>query len=151
MDIFIDSSVVIPILIQTPASSTARKFYHECQGDLHTCTMVIQESLFIGIRILAAEILHINDLQTLRTYILAHGYSFAEKHYENTTELFEQMRVHKDSANIGSILGIIKDARVLPADAVIAATCREQDIHTIATRDKDFSRTSFLSIMNPDL
>jgi uncharacterized protein len=45
------------------------------------------------------------------------------------------------------MLAMIRYYRLLPADAVIAATCEENGITKIATFDSDFKRVDFLEVI----
>ncbi len=44
-------------------------------------------------------------------------------------------------------LDIIRTYRLLPADAVIAASCKYHGIKKIATLDADFKRVDFLEVI----
>lgn len=146
MDIFVDTSVIVPFLIETPATSAVRDFFNANQGTFHICSMVCQETLFIGLRLIAAERLNIHSYFDLRSYIIDNGYSFAEDFYHKTSELFYQMVIHPDSADYCRIMELMKDFCLFPADAVIAATCMEYNITAFASRDKDYSRITSLKM-----
>ncbi len=46
-----------------------------------------------------------------------------------------------------SIMEVMEDYRLLPNDALIAATCKSHSIKNIATFDEDFKRVDFLDIV----
>ncbi len=47
------------------------------------------------------------------------------------------------------VIMIVKDYKLLPNDAPIAATCRYYGIKKIATFDDDFKRVDFLEVVDP--
>jgi len=77
---------------------------------------------------------------------------------EEINEFFERMRALNILANIWNVLDInfeifetaktiIKVHRLLPNDALIAATCKYYGINKIATFDEDFARVDFLEVV----
>jgi len=51
------------------------------------------------------------------------------------------------TAEPGEIIHFMEKYGLMPADAVIALTCRQHGINTIATLDKDFERVPWLKII----
>jgi predicted nucleic acid-binding protein len=51
------------------------------------------------------------------------------------------------TAEPGEIVRFMKEYGLMPADALIAITCRHYEINTIATLDEDFKRVSWLKII----
>ncbi|ABD42407.1 nucleic acid-binding protein, containing PIN domain [Methanospirillum hungatei JF-1] len=146
MDIFIDTSVIIPFLIESPATMEVRGFFENFHGSFHTCSMVYQETLFIGMRLIAVERLKIRSYIDLKEYIIKNGHSFADDFYEKVSLLFGNMTIHRDSADTDHIMQLMVDYGLFPADAVIAATSIEQKITLFASRDKDYSRICYLKL-----
>ena len=97
MDIFIDTSIIIPFLIESPATREVRGFFENFHGSFHTCSMVYQETLFIGMRLIAVERLKIRSYIDLKEYIIKNGHSFADDFYERVSLLFGNMTIHRDS------------------------------------------------------
>lgn len=55
--------------------------------------------------------------------------------------------VLRDYQDVTEILKLMKKYKLLPNDAVIAATCKHYGIKRIATFDEDFRRVGFLEIV----
>jgi predicted nucleic acid-binding protein len=52
--------------------------------------------------------------------------------------------------DLKKLLQIIIKYRLLPNDALIAATCKHHEINKIDTFDPDFERVDFLEIITPE-
>ena len=48
------------------------------------------------------------------------------------------------------VLEVMEKYRLLPNDALIAATCKQYGIAKIATFDADFERIDFLEVITPE-
>lgn len=68
---------------------------------------------------------------------------------EGLDSFIKKMRIRIISSPIDPtiMIKIIRDYRLLPADAVIAATCKANGITQIATLDSDFKRVDFLEVI----
>lgn len=62
-------------------------------------------------------------------------------------EVFDVLEVINDVRDLKLIESIAKDYRLLPNDALIAATCKHYGIKKIATFDEDFKRVEFLEVV----
>ena len=61
-------------------------------------------------------------------------------------ELLDMFNLHP--CNVGSgVVEVIEKYRLLPNDALIAATCKHYGIKKIATFDDDFKRVDFLDVV----
>jgi hypothetical protein len=58
-----------------------------------------------------------------------------------------QIEIISSPNDLGLMLEMIRYYRLLPADAVIAATCKDNSIAKIATFDSDFKRVDFLEVI----
>ncbi len=93
--------------------------------------------------------LGIRRIEKLREYIQKHGYNFFE---EDINELYEFLKeanivVVEDKATPQELIEVAKQFHLLPADALIALTCRHYGIDTILTFDEDFKRVSWLRVI----
>ena len=80
-----------------------------------------------------------NILQKLEL-IRTEGYGFADEFIRNLNDIFSGLVIVPDSSNLIRIEEIARTYALLPNDALIVATCREQGISKIATFDRDFSK-----------
>ncbi len=62
-------------------------------------------------------------------------------------EIFSFLEINREISTM--IFDIIKEYKLLPNDALIAATCKYYGIKKIATFDEDFKRVDFLEVINP--
>ncbi len=58
-----------------------------------------------------------------------------------------QIEIISPPSDPGLMLAMIRYYRLLPADAVIAATCKDNGITKIATFDSDFKQVDFLEVI----
>jgi len=55
--------------------------------------------------------------------------------------------VLRDYQNVTEIWELMRNYKLLPNDALIAATCKHYGIKKIATFDEDFKRVEFLEVV----
>jgi predicted nucleic acid-binding protein len=139
MDIFLDTSFIIPLIIETDATGKARDFYSSLPDSCAASMSVYEEAFFVGLRLIAQDGFGISSTGQLREHIRNEGYGFADEFIRNLNEVFSGLTIVPDSANLNSIGEIARTYSLLPNDALIVATCREHAIKKIATFDKDFS------------
>ena len=51
------------------------------------------------------------------------------------------------AAEPSEVIGLIEEYGLMPADALIALTCKQHEINVIATLDEDFKRVPWLKII----
>ncbi len=78
-----------------------------------------------------------------------HGCDFFE---ENIDELYEFLKeanvaVVEDKASPHELIDVAKNFHLLPADALIALTCKHYGIDTILTFDENFKRVPWLKVI----
>ena len=93
--------------------------------------------------------LGIKRIEKLREHIGKHGYEFFE---EDIGELYKLLKeadisVVEDKAEPQELIGAAKQFHLLPADALIALTCKYYGIDTILTFDDDFKRVPWLKVV----
>ena len=140
MDLFLDTSFIIPLIIETDTTRRARDFFSSFSGTCAVSMSVYEESFFIGLRIIAEDEFGITGTAKLKEHILNKGYGFADEFIRNLNDVFSGLVIVSDSSNLSAITEIARTYALLPNDALIVATCREHTIPKIATFDRDFSK-----------
>ena len=67
---------------------------------------------------------------------------------EDVVPLFESFKILEVSIDSNKLLEYISKYKLLPNDAIIVATCKENNIYHIATFDEDFQRVPWLKILS---
>jgi predicted nucleic acid-binding protein len=140
MDLFLDTSFIIPLIIETDTTRRARDFFSSFSGTCAVSMSVYEESFFVGLRIIAEDEFGITGTAKLKEHILTNGYGFADEFIHNLNDVFSGLVIVSDSSNLSAITEIAHTHALLPNDALIVATCREHSIPKIATFDRDFSK-----------
>ncbi len=63
-------------------------------------------------------------------------------------KIFDNVEIVHDTKDIKLIENVATTCRLMPNDAVIAATCKLYGIKKISTFDEDFNRVDFIKITN---
>jgi len=140
MDLFLDTSFIIPLIIETDTTHRARDFFSSFSGTCAVSMSVYEESFFVGLRIIAEDEFGFTGTVKLKEHILNKGYGFADEFIRNMNDVFSGLVIVSDSSNLSAITEIARNHALLPNDALIVATCREHSIPKIATFDRDFSK-----------
>ena len=140
MDIFLDTSFIIPLIIETDATEKARDFYSSLPDTCAASMSVYEEAFFVGLRLISQDEFGISSTAKLKEHIRHEGYGFADEFIRNLNEVFSGLVIVPDSVNLNRIEEIARTYSLLPNDALIIATCRDHTIQKIASFDKDFSR-----------
>jgi len=143
MDIFLDTSFIIPLLIETGTTTRARDFYTSVPGTCAASMSVYEETFFVGLRLIATDEFGITGTAMLKDHIRDNGYGFAAVFIRNLNELFSGIVIVPDSSDFGLIEETARKYSLLPNDALIVATCRENKIPKIATFDRDFTHIKY--------
>jgi predicted nucleic acid-binding protein len=144
MDIFLDTSFVIPLIIETETTAAARSFFTTASGASAASMSVYEESFFVGLRLCAESEYGISTTAHLKEHIRKNGYGFADEFIRDLNVVFSGITIVADSHDLNLIGEVARMYALLPNDALIVATCREQRIKRIATFDRDFSRVKEL-------
>ena len=93
--------------------------------------------------------LGIRRIEKLREYVGKHGYGFFEEDINRLYKFLEEanIAVVEDRATPQELIEVAKQFHLLPADALIALTCRHHGINTILTFDEDFKRVPWLKVV----
>ena len=147
MDVFLDTSFIVSLVIKTDKTEKARRFFTETNLNFVASVAVYEESLYTGLRIVAERRLDIKNIYKLRNFVRKNGYEFAADFISALHETFDEIKVLRDVGDIGFIRSVTEEYRLLPNDALIAATCKYYGIRKIATFDEDFERVDFLEVV----
>jgi hypothetical protein len=140
MDLFLDTSFILPLIIETDTTKRARDFYSSFSGTCAASMSVYEEAFFVGIRLIAEDQFGITSTARLKEHIRSEGYGFADEYIRHLNEFFSGIVIVQDSSNLPRIEEIARTYALLPNDALIVATCREHAISGLATFDRDFSK-----------
>jgi uncharacterized protein len=140
MDLFLDTSFIIPLIIETDTTRKARDLFSSVPGTCAASMSVYEEAFYVGLRLIAEDEFGITGTAKLKEHIRDEGYGFADEFIRNLNEVFSGLVIVPDSSNLSAITEIARTHALLPNDALIVATCREHAIPKIATFDRDFSK-----------
>lgn len=138
MDAFVDTSIIIPAIIECSDSDRVRRFIQTTQYRLVISPVVYHEALYAGTKILLNERFGIDSLAAVRTYIRKNGYTEITDYIECLNVLIKDFVFCPDCINPYMISNIANKYNLLSGDAMIIATCMEHDILTLASFDTDF-------------
>jgi len=147
--LFLDTNAILYYLHDVKPYSQIVEDTTSGEDELYTSIRVLDEAIFTIVRTKAWIKLGIRRIEKLREYIQKHGYEFFE---EDINELYKFLKeaniaVVEDRATPQELIEVAKKFHLLPADALIALTCRHYGIDTILTFDEDFKRVPWLKII----
>lgn len=110
-------------------------------------TNILEETTFILIR---EELTYngISKFYSQRDFIEKRGYESLLV-YKKFFEFLKKFSILilENKCSVDDFQSIMEKYKLLPNDALIAATCRHYGIKKIATFDEDFKRVDFLEVM----
>ncbi|MDI6886841.1 MAG: PIN domain-containing protein, partial [archaeon] len=88
----------------------------------------------------------------LKEYISKRGYEEIKGYLQKFLDLLGELRCEILEVNTDAmaLLETMTRYKLLPNDALIAATCKHHSINKIATFDPDFKRVEFLEVITPE-
>src|SRR3990172_12377801 len=119
MDVFLDTSLIVSLLIETDKTQRATKFFDDSLDSFIASVSVFEETFYVGLRIIAEDKLSLGSPFALRKHIRKNGYVFAEDFIDTLNKIFESIEVINDIKNSRAIVSIAKNYRLLPYDALI--------------------------------
>jgi len=148
MAIYVDANVFVHLIIESELTENAKKIFYLAE-DFLTSPAALEEAIYIGIRLIAAERLGIYRPHELRRYVARHGINFARDYIGELRAFLQEagIEVVADNTSLEDIISIMRSYNLLPNDALIAATCRKRGIKIIATFNDDFRRVDFLIVI----
>ena len=146
--VMVDTNVFYNFLFETRLTDKASGIF-ELEEQLFTTFTVINETLYIISRKLAERKFDVKSSRKFREFISDKGY---EPFIEELTKFFNLLddfyiTVLRDYQNVTEIWELMRNYKLLPNDALIAATCKHYGIKKIATFDEDFKRVEFLEVV----
>ena len=148
MEIFLDTSFLVSLLIETKKSDKAINYFERAEHRFVTSVSVFEETLYTGVRLRADEKLKIRGRYHLQDYIKKKGYTFAKDFLANLYTLSNIIDILPDTNDVRTVLDVAVRYKLMPNDALIASTCKHYNIKHIATFDEDFKRVKFLRIVD---
>jgi len=146
--IMVDTNVFYNFLFETKLTNKATKIF-ELEEPFFTSFTVINETLYVITRKIAEKEFDAKSYRKFRELVSDKGY---EPFKEDLTKFFDLLNdlyitVLRDYQNVAEIWKLMTNYRLLPNDALIAATCKHYGLKKIATFDKDFKRVEFLEVV----
>ena len=147
--IFLDTNAIIYYLHDVKPYSRQVEDIITGSNKLYTSIRVIDEAIFTIIRTKAWLKLGIRRIEKLREHIQKHGYKAFEEELNELTTFLEDtdVTVLEDIASLQELISTARKYHLLPADALIALTCKHNEIDTILTFDEDFKRIPWLKVI----
>ncbi|MCE4605168.1 MAG: PIN domain-containing protein [Desulfurococcales archaeon] len=147
--LFLDTNAIIYYLHDVKPYSQVVEDIVSSEDELYTSIRVIDEAIFTIVRTKAWLELGIRRIEKLREYVKTHGYGIFEEELNELTTLLEDAKVTvlEDKATPKELIDVARKYRLLPADALIAQTCRHYGIERILTFDEDFKRVPWLTVL----
>jgi len=134
---FLDSSIIINAIVETELTKFTDRVFE--RFPLITSETVIDESVYVIIRKLFAEMGVKNRFDVKRKLQTPEGEEIIEEAITLVTELIEERNVAiVRDADIYLTLATMKKYSLLPHDAKIIATMLQNGIRELATFDEDY-------------
>ena len=146
--ILLDTNVFYNFLFETELTDKAAKIL-EMDEEFCTIFTVLNELVYIISRKMAERKYGIRSYYDFRSLIASEGYNFCFQEVKSLMKLFEDLKIDvlNDYQDLDEVCTIMRTYKLLPNDALIAATCRHYGIRKIATFDEDFKRLDFLEVV----
>ena len=148
--IFLDTNIFYNFLFKTGLTDKVKKIFL-LEEDFCTSFIVLNETIYVICFKYAKDYFGITSKTKFKEYISEHGYNKFEDVIGYLLEILElfNIKLLEDRQNLNEMIIFMKKYRLLPNDALIAATCKYYGIRKIATFDEDFKRVDFLEVINP--
>ncbi|MCE4606763.1 MAG: PIN domain-containing protein [Desulfurococcales archaeon] len=143
----VDTNIFIQYLFDGDRADEAERLLAS-HPDIAVTVGIIDEVEFVIIRRLAKERLGIRKLTRLKEHIKKKGLDFAIDMLERYTRMVHEFNIAvlRDYAEPKELIETMRKYRLTPSDAIIALTCKHNDIATIITLDEDFKRVPWLKV-----
>jgi len=138
--ILLDTNVFYNFLFETELTDKAAKIL-EMDEEFCTIFTVLNELVYIISRKMAERKYGIRSYYDFRSLIASEGYNFCFQEVKSLMKLFEDLKIDvlNDYQDFDKVCKIMRRYKLLPNDALIAATCKHYGIRKIATFDEDFN------------
>ena len=146
--VFIDTNIFYNILFETSLTRRARELLEDYEENkFYTSLTVINELLYISTRKYYQTTEKLKGPYSLRKLIANKGYpKFIVNGIRNLLEDLE-VEVLVENVEYQDMIETASQLKLLPSDAIIALTCKHNDIDTIITFDEDFKRVHWLKVV----
>ena len=146
--ILIDSNVIYNFLFETELIDRAERILNLEESFFITFT-VWNEVVYVTSRKIAEIKFGIKSYRKFREFVASNGFDFCSKELELLERMIEDLniRILSDVQNTTEVREHMEKYKLLPNDALIAATCKHYGISKIATFDEDFRRVDFLEVI----
>jgi predicted nucleic acid-binding protein len=143
--VLIDTNIIINILTNSEKIEQARFVFNLLKDEeLVITTGVLEESAYVGLSgIYGCRAFKLRD--ELKKGLNDEAMSFLQGLNSFIKDM--QIRIISSPRDPSMMLAMIRHYRLLPADAIIAASCEDNGITRIATFDSDFRRVDFLEVI----
>ncbi len=145
--VFIDTNIFYNVLFETNLTRNARKLLEDYEENkFYTSLTVINELLYISTRKCYKAMEELKGPYSLRKLIVNKGYP--EFIVNGIRKLLEDLEVEVLVENVEyrDMIETASQLKLLPSDAIIALTCKHNNIDTIITFDEDFKRVPWLKV-----
>ncbi|MEM2176788.1 MAG: PIN domain-containing protein [Archaeoglobaceae archaeon] len=144
----IDTNIFYNFLFETDLTDRAEKVF-EIEEPLFITFTIWNETAYIISRKIAEKKFGIRSYTNFRELIAKQGYGYCKKELGDFEKLIQEFEIAvlKDYQNISELQELMDRYRLLPNDALIAATCKHYGIRKIATFDEDFKRVDFIEVL----
>ncbi|MEB3773835.1 MAG: PIN domain-containing protein [Desulfurococcales archaeon] len=147
--VFIDTNILYNILFETSLTRKARRLLEEYEENkFHTSLTVVNELLYISARKYYQTLGELKSSYSFRKLIARKGYP--EFIANGIRRLLEDLEVEVLVENVKyqEMIEVASQLKLLPSDAIIALTCKHNNIDTIITFDEDFKRVPWLKVVS---
>ncbi len=147
--LFLDTNTMLYYLHDVKPYSQIVEDVTSGEDELYTSIRVLDEAIFTIVRTKAWIKQGIQRIEKLREYIQKHGYNYFEEDLNELQKFLRETNINviEDKATLQELIETAKKYHLLPADALIALTCKHYSIDTILTFDEDFKRVPWLKVV----
>ncbi len=147
--LFLDTNAILYYLHDVKPYSQIVEDTISGEDKLYTSLRVLDEAIFTIVRTKAWIKLGIRHIEKLREYIRKHGYGSFKEDIDKLYGFLKEIKVVivEDKASPEELIEVARQYHLLPADTLVALTCRHYGIDTILTFDEDFKRVPWLRVI----
>jgi len=147
--LFLDTNATLYYLHDVKPYSQIVEDIISGEDELYTSIRVLDEAIFTIVRTKAWIKQGIRRIEKLREYIQKHGYNYFEEDLNELQKFLRETNIDvvEDKATPQELIETARKYHLLPADALMALTCKHYSIDTVLTFDEDFKRVPWLKVV----